>query len=321
MNWSADAKQWAKAYFERNAVPLRRPRVDLIDEQTQIISPGEGGQVRLSGLKADLQDWCAKASYEWSSGHLAVSLDLSNERPTWAKLLSNLSAGSAGSASGIAAAARQGAAAGSGGGGTSTPAPIPLASSTVSGTVKTDIDETDPIVYSKSTVDALLSAANPAPAWGIRGQDMDDGGTTAFDPSDLAPTWQTLWPSHDGNLHFDSAVGGAIQPIAWEQRVVFSTRLKVAVGATITISIYSDNHCRVFLNGTLVGADATSANSFPLGTLTYDLALSAGWNDLLLCHGNGDADTYHLEVCGMSSGAQVGIAALVDRMAGVIPIP
>lgn len=127
VNWSADAKQWAKAYFERSAVPLRRPRVDLTDEETQIISPGQGGQVRISGLKADLQDWCAKASYSWKSGQLAVSLDLSNERPTWAKLLTNLSASGGGSASTIASVARQGAAAGSGGGGTSTPAQAAIA--------------------------------------------------------------------------------------------------------------------------------------------------------------------------------------------------
>ncbi|BDI27981.1 hypothetical protein CCAX7_000320 [Capsulimonas corticalis] len=157
VTWNGDAKAWAGAYFTRNAVPLRRDRVELIHEHTQAPSPGEGTQVRVSGTAAaDITDWPARAQYTWSKATLAVSLELSNERPTVAKLLRSRSGSSSGTGSGGASSI---AAVGSGtGGGVTTPVPTPVASSTVSGTVKTTVDHVDPTVYEKTEMDAIIAA-------------------------------------------------------------------------------------------------------------------------------------------------------------------
>ena len=138
IDWNPDAIQWAAAYFGRVAVPLDRPQAILDHEPVQIVSPGDGKQVRISGVtvdptkllqgKGDLQDWCPKATYLFSKMKLGLTLDLSSERPTWAKLLLNINAsGGGGNASSIASG-------GGIGGGTATPAasyfgPMPHTSS------------------------------------------------------------------------------------------------------------------------------------------------------------------------------------------------
>lgn len=157
------------------------------------------------------------------------------------------------------------------------------------------------------------------PAWGLRGLDADDGGVTAFDPSDITPTWATYWLSANGNLNFASTTARPVAPIGYQQQVILSTRLKVDTATTIEIAVYADNHCRVILNGSTVGSDASDTNSFPLGTMTYSLSLNAGWNDLVLCYGNGDGESYALAVAGWASGASTPLASLVDCMAGTLP--
>lgn len=121
-DWNADARQWAAAFFGRAAVPLDRPQCVLAHEPGQIVSPGGGGQVRVSGLAKDLQEWCPKAVYTWAGQRLGLTLDLSSERPTWAKLLLNINSSGGGSASSIASGGA------GGGGGASTPAAAPVTS-------------------------------------------------------------------------------------------------------------------------------------------------------------------------------------------------
>lgn len=125
VDWNADARQWAAAFFGRSAVPLDRPQCVLNHEPVQKVSPGDGTQVRVSGLTADvqhpdLQDWCPKALYQWARQVLGLVLDMSSERPTWAKLLLNINSSGGGSASSIAS--------GGGGGGSTTPAAAPVQS-------------------------------------------------------------------------------------------------------------------------------------------------------------------------------------------------
>ncbi|MCW3060591.1 MAG: hypothetical protein JWQ02_2412 [Capsulimonas sp.] len=153
IDWNANGKAWAKAQFDRGALPMKRDRVDLTHEHDQTPRPGEGTLIRISGLaSADIQDWAARVQYTWARQALTVSLELSNERPSIAKLLkareASASSSGGGSASAVAAV----------GAGPTTPSTPPLASPTASGTVKTTASHADPVVYEKTEADALLAA-------------------------------------------------------------------------------------------------------------------------------------------------------------------
>ena len=129
VDWNSDSLAWAIAYFEKNAVPVNRNRVELLHEPSQIPSPGEGTKVQISGLAvADILEWPSRIQYTWGRSVLAVSLELSNERPTLAKLLKQISnaSNSSGSASSIAAVSA----------GTTTPAALsPATVSTLGGVI------------------------------------------------------------------------------------------------------------------------------------------------------------------------------------------
>ena len=123
--WNADAIAWAKAYFERAAVLLSRPRVELLHESAQAPSPGEASLIRISGSGNDIPDaFLSRAAYAWTDSRLAVSLEMTSERPTLAKILKSLSVNGSGSASSIAAVAQAGAASGAGSGGIANPIPV-----------------------------------------------------------------------------------------------------------------------------------------------------------------------------------------------------
>lgn len=331
VNWNADAIQWAKALFQRRAVPLARPNVELTHEPSQIVSPGEGMQVRISGLKADLQDWCAKATYTWRQMMLAIRMDLSDERPTMAKLLSNLNAGGGGSTSSIAAVARGGA----NGGSTSTPAASyygALPHTTTDATLHDDYrlgphvadgeraawNAKEPGLGNPGVNGQVLGSnisgvrgwvtipPQVPPSWSLAGIDSSAGGAAAFNPGDIAPTWHDTWSTPTADLSFSTA-DSVFTPIAWEQHVTLATRLKVATAKTISISVTADNAARVLLNGAQVGTDTNVAS----GATVYALPLNAGWNVLQVCYQNGQGDSYQLIVAGVNG----TLASLVDRMA------
>jgi len=144
------------------------------------------------------------------------------------------------------------------------------------------------------------------PSWSLAGVDSSFGGSAAFNPADIVPTWHSPWATTTGDLSFSTA-DSVFTPIAWEQQVVMTTRLKVAAAKTISISITVDNAARVFLNGAQVGADANVVS----GPTTYALNLVAGWNVLQVCYQNGQGDSYLLSVHGVNG----TLASLVDRMA------
>lgn len=123
IDWTPDAQGYLQAWFQRNAVLLQRPKVELIGETRQVVLPGDGLQVAISGTGKDLTpQWCSHASYKFSKSSLDVSLDLSNERPTLAKMLK------AGQASGGSASSSVGAPSGGGQTAATTPAAAPVTS-------------------------------------------------------------------------------------------------------------------------------------------------------------------------------------------------
>ncbi len=155
--------------------------------------------------------------------------------------------------------------------------------------------------------DLAAALARPLnPSWGLRGVDSSAGGTSAFGPGDITPAWSSLYAAPGGDLSFGTS-GGVSDPIAWEQKVILSTRLKVAADTTVSITVTADNAARVFLGGSQVGADCNLLT----GACTYALALTAGWNLLQVCYQNGDEDSYQLSVAGVGG----ALATLVDRMA------
>lgn len=115
VRWSAESQAWLKAWFEKYAVPVSRPRLALVHEPTRQVSPGEGTQVRVSGLARAVPDfWPARVGYQAAGGLIGIEIELGDERPSLERLLRGAEAGS-GSVSGTRTT-------GSGGGGS---APIP----------------------------------------------------------------------------------------------------------------------------------------------------------------------------------------------------
>lgn len=332
-----DAQAYARAIFAFKATPPLGPVVELVDD-TRLFRCGQA--VALIGqdgptLSQQRALPIVKIIHRYD-GQLKTTLELENEKPDQGAIilaqinktaqLGNVAGANAytSNASGSAASSAS----------TSPTPPTPLATSALTGTVKTDVDQADPLVYTKATVDTLFAGKEAfldeptgdgyaltstvagvrtwvpfpvsRPAWGLAGLDSSAGGSAAFSPGDIAPTWHSTWPSATGNLNFAPGDGGNT-PIAWEQRVIFSTRLKVAAAATIQIQVSVDNAARVLLNGVQIGADANVAS----GAVTYALALAAGWNLLQVCYQNGQGDSYSLSVQGVGG----PLASLVDRMA------
>ncbi len=153
------------------------------------------------------------------------------------------------------------------------------------------------------------SPGTAAPLWGLAGIDASPGGVAAFNPGDIAPTWSGWYTTPGGDLALSTA-NVPQTPIAYEQKVIFYTRLKVAAAKTIQITVTVDNACRVLLNGGQVGSDASG--SVPQ---TYALPLNPGWNTLALCYQNGQGDSYVLTVAGVGG----PLTTLVDRMSGYLP--
>ena len=129
-NWDADGIAWAAAYFNRYAVPINRNRLELLHETAQIPSPGNGTQIQVSGLnQADISEWCSRAAYTWQKLCLGITLELSNERPTLAKLLNQLSDATSGGGTSTSIPA-------SGAGNISTSSPVPAATTAAEGIVQ-----------------------------------------------------------------------------------------------------------------------------------------------------------------------------------------
>ena len=126
VDWGAGSQSYVKAWFDRNAVPLIRPTLELTNEVEQTPDPGSGLQVTVSGFSnggADVTDWAAKALYTFEGSRLGVHVDMDSQRPTWATLLKSLSGGSS-SSSTLSALGAAAASSGSGSGGTSPTLPI-----------------------------------------------------------------------------------------------------------------------------------------------------------------------------------------------------
>ncbi|MDR3709739.1 MAG: hypothetical protein P4L33_15690 [Capsulimonadaceae bacterium] len=137
VDWSAGAQAYMKAYFDAYAVPLYRPVVEIHHEPTQRTSPGDANIVRVSGVAngSDINDFCAKATYEGANMRLSAKLELNSERPAVPKMLAALQAGSSGTSvltAGAAAAAANTL--------TSNPSPEPIATSTSLGIIQGDGD-------------------------------------------------------------------------------------------------------------------------------------------------------------------------------------
>ncbi|MES2459871.1 MAG: hypothetical protein V4671_04750 [Armatimonadota bacterium] len=183
--WDASAQAWAKAYLTQQAVPPSRARVSLIHEAIERIDPLDGTLVRLLGTDKDVPDeYASRVSYRFG-GALSVDVELGGESPSLQRLLAGgrdrqnnaISAGGGGGSSVSSGAsneynsvsnaeviaARSSATTatdyatlderleaiesmGPGGG-----VVVPLASSTVSGKLKTDVDEADPVAVTLTT--------------------------------------------------------------------------------------------------------------------------------------------------------------------------
>jgi hypothetical protein len=115
VDYGAPVQAYLADWFVNAAVPLYRPKVELTHEAVQVVDPGSGMQTQVSGTgAADIVEWPAKTTYSWEQAALKVSLELSSQHPTWAKLLLSAASGGGSSVSSIAAEAA--AAAGSGNG-------------------------------------------------------------------------------------------------------------------------------------------------------------------------------------------------------------
>lgn len=87
VEWNAEAQNFAKVWFEDRAVIGGPQRVDLDDEEAQIIAPGDGTKLRIAGLANTFGDfWPVRVRYSWP-GKLAVSIELGDPVTTLAKLL------------------------------------------------------------------------------------------------------------------------------------------------------------------------------------------------------------------------------------------
>jgi len=123
IDWTPDAISYLQATFQRVAVLLQRPRVELIGEWALKPLPGDGSQVQISGTLADLAaQWCSQASYVFEKASLNIALDLSNMRPTVSKMLKAASGGGGSAGSSV------GAPTGGGQIGATTPMPAPVQS-------------------------------------------------------------------------------------------------------------------------------------------------------------------------------------------------
>jgi hypothetical protein len=131
---NGQAFSWVAAWLNQFAVLLGRTRVDLADEQVQQPNPGTASLVRVSGSGNDIADqYATRTAYTWS-GKLAVSLELTTQRPTLDKLL--LTAALANSSSGASSTGAALAASSSGspsGGGSSPPLTMQVDSFAVAG--------------------------------------------------------------------------------------------------------------------------------------------------------------------------------------------
>ncbi len=103
-DWTPDAISYLQATFQRVAVLLQRPRVELIGEWALKPLPGDGSQVQISGTLADLAaQWCSQASYVFEKACLNIAMDLSNMRPTVSKMLKAASGGGGSAGSSVGA--------------------------------------------------------------------------------------------------------------------------------------------------------------------------------------------------------------------------
>ncbi len=106
VDWDLTGQSYAAAYFSKWAVPIARPKVSIADETAQTPSPGSGLQVRVIGTALPTPDcFISRATYTWAKQTLAIDLELTNERPSIAKMLlaAASSAGGGGASSSLGA--------------------------------------------------------------------------------------------------------------------------------------------------------------------------------------------------------------------------
>jgi hypothetical protein len=196
---SAAAQAVLKAFFDRNAAPIRRPRLEIDDETAlPAISPASGGQASVTGLAITFPDsYISRTEWRWGpSSKLACTVELTRERVTWAKLLNRAAA--SGGGAGFTGAFAAGIAGNSGvGGGTTggsgtvlTPAPAGI---TVGDGVtefypvpELDFPLNTPLTYDTTTQIATVTPAitvgdGSTENYPVSTLDFPVGGTVAYD--------------------------------------------------------------------------------------------------------------------------------------------
>ncbi len=193
---SAAAQAVEKAFFERNAVPIKRPRLELADEKTTPeVTPASGGQVTVDGLATAFPDsYISRTEWKWGNkaGALECTVELTRERVTWAKLLNQLAVSSGGASVGAIAAGIQGSSGvgGSSTGGAGTVTTMPPSAITVGDTVTEyyPVEELDFPLNTAITYDTVLHTAVVTPSITV-----GDGSTENFPVSTLDfPTGTTV---------------------------------------------------------------------------------------------------------------------------------
>ncbi|MEO7718729.1 MAG: LamG-like jellyroll fold domain-containing protein [Capsulimonas sp.] len=275
--WNDDARAWAKAQLERSAVPVLRSRVELTHEHFLEPAPGDGKQVRISGLSGpDIQEWPARVEYRWGRGALSISLELSAEAPTLAKLLKAREA-SSGSGSGSGSVSSSGS-----GGGVSTPVPATWGASPRTITDATLHDDYAPadgphVLAAERTawdgvVDEVAAARGASPTLNDRLVAMETGGVSEFDAlTDVDITGRSdgqipYYDAVDDLLKFrdEAAVGAAIAEV---------TILPVPSSAT-RARLYQREYAASSYDPTIL-AESLLSNYWPLDESSGSTAVDA----------------------------------------------
>ena len=287
VDWTADAQSYLQAWFQRSAVLLSRPRVELTGQFAPIPLPGDGTQIAVSGTGADIPaQWCSHAAFVFRQASLDVTLDLSNERPTWAKLLkaAQASGGSASSSFGAGAGSSVGAPSGAGQTGASTPAQQLAPTGVTAGTytnATVQVNANGQVVSASSGAAPAVTA--PVPLWRGRGYAGGISGTathldhTYFDGANL-PSGKTVrkwtqagWPG--GSLFLQTTI-----PLVQWLRLGLTNPTGAAITAGWWVPTL-DNGLRIVWNGTDLVNKATADS--PGYDLAGTFSVAAGQSALL----------------------------------------
>ena len=105
--WTSASEAILKAWFEQHAVPLKRPRLEVLHDISHSPDPTTGYKLRVSGLKEGTIEtlWPDKAEYIWGDSRLSIRVDLTRERPSLAKYLRRRSASASGGGASVTSTA------------------------------------------------------------------------------------------------------------------------------------------------------------------------------------------------------------------------